>query len=86
MPALLPIGSLRVAVPIDLGQVPVVRVAGFFVPTKPSQCERRDGYASCNNQKRHEVRPSLPWDFGDRLANVSGWLNWTRSAAAVRLS
>jgi hypothetical protein len=75
MPALLPIGSLRVAVPIDLGQVPVVRVAGFFVPTKPSQRESRDGHrASCNNQKCHEVRPSLPGDFGDRLANVSGWL------------
>jgi hypothetical protein len=72
MPALLPIGSLRVAFPIDLGQVPVVRVAGFFVPTKPSQRERRDGHrASCNNQVCHQARPTLPVDFGDRLANVS---------------
>ena len=72
MPALLPIGSLRVAFPIDLGQVPVVRVAGFFVPTKPSQRERRDGHrASCNNQVCYQARPTLPVDFGDRLANVS---------------
>ena len=52
--------SFGVGLPIDLRQIPMMRVAGFFVPTKPTQRETRDGHcADRNNQKRHKTAPRL---------------------------
>jgi hypothetical protein len=52
--AVRPLGAFRVAFPVDLGQAPVMRVAGLFVPTKPSNCETSDRQcANCNYQERH---------------------------------